>query len=82
VITTLSISGMSCNHCVQHVSNALRAVGGVARVDVDLDAGKATIDHGEVTTTAELIGAVESAGYAANANATSAEACSSTTSRL
>jgi Cu2+-exporting ATPase len=77
VTTTLAISGMSCNHCVQHVTKALRGVGGVARVEVDLGAGKATIEHGEVTTTAELIGAVESAGYAA----TSGAAWSSTTAR-
>jgi Cu2+-exporting ATPase len=63
VITTLRISGMTCNHCVQHVTRALRGVRGVARVDVDLGASQATVDHGDDTRMAELIAAVESAGY-------------------
>ena len=66
MITTLRISGMTCNHCVQHVTRALRGVGGVAQVEVDLGAGRAMVDHGDQTTLASLIGAVESAGYAAS----------------
>ena len=64
MITTLRINGMSCNKCVQHVGDALRAVAGVTAVDVNLPDRRATVTHGAVVM-AELIAAVESAGYEA-----------------
>ena len=65
MITTLRISGMTCNRSVQHVTRAIQAVSGVVRVEVDLKAGRATVDHGDAATTTLLVGAVESAGYEA-----------------
>jgi copper chaperone len=62
VITTLSINGMSCNNCVRHLGDALRAVPGVSEVDVSLPDRRATITHDDVAAT-ELVAAVESAGY-------------------
>jgi copper chaperone CopZ len=64
VITTLSIGGMSCNNCVRHVGDALKAVPGVSAVEVSLPDQRATVTHGGVAP-AELIAAVESAGYEA-----------------
>ena len=64
MITTLSINGMSCNNCVQHVGGALRAVPGVTAVDVSLPDRRATVTHEAVAPSA-LIAAVESAGYEA-----------------
>jgi copper chaperone len=64
VITTLSINGMSCNNCVRHVGDALRAVPGVSAVDVSLPDRRATITHDDVAAGA-LVAAVESAGYEA-----------------
>lgn len=40
---TLEVKGMSCNHCVASVTEALSKVPGVTKVDVDLLAAKATI---------------------------------------
>jgi copper chaperone len=62
VITTLRIGGMSCNNCVRHVGDALRAVPGVSTVEVSLPERRATVTHGDVAA-AELVAAVESAGY-------------------
>jgi copper chaperone CopZ len=62
VITTLSIGGMSCNNCVRHVGDALRAVPGVTAVEVSLPERRATVTHGDVGP-ADLVAAVESAGY-------------------
>jgi copper chaperone len=63
MIQTLIISGMSCQHCVRAVSDALSAVEGVDSVEVDLDAGSAKVDgRAEI---AALIAAVVAAGYAA-----------------
>ena len=60
---TLSISGMTCNHCVANVDKALKAVSGVESVLVTLEPGSA-----EVTGSAAreaLIKAVTDAGYEA-----------------
>ena len=39
----LTIKGMMCAHCQKHVFDALSAMPGVTKVDVDLAAGKAKV---------------------------------------
>jgi copper chaperone CopZ len=63
VITTLRISGMTCNGCVRHVDKALRALAGVSAVEVSLAEQAAKVTHGDATTLPAMIAAVESAGY-------------------
>ena len=59
----LSISGMTCGHCVASTKKALQAVSGVASVEVDLEPGEAVITG---TANSEvLIAAVIDAGYEA-----------------
>jgi copper chaperone CopZ len=65
VITTLRITGMSCNNCVRHVGDALRGVAGVTGVDVSLPA-TANVTHDRPIDQAQLLAAVESAGYEAS----------------
>jgi len=65
VITTLRITGMTCNGCVRHVDKALRGVPGVTAVEVSLPEGRAKIVHEEQASASALVAAVESAGYAA-----------------
>jgi copper chaperone len=65
VITTLRITGMTCNHCVHSVGAALRTVAGVSAVDVDLAGGSARVTHVETATIAQLVEAVTAAGYSA-----------------
>ena len=63
MITTLRITGMTCNGCVRHVDKALREVAGVSAVEVSLPDQRAKVVH-----EAELVGllaAVEAAGYRA-----------------
>ena len=59
-----AVGGMSCQRCVQSVNAALRTLPGVQQVDVDLDAGQASVtcDPGRVSV-AELRKAVEEAGF-------------------
>lgn len=69
--TTISVSGMTCGHCVSAVSEELEAIEGVEAVDVDLNAGG--ISTVTITATKELspsdIGeAVAEAGYLVVAN--------------
>jgi copper chaperone len=63
----LDVSGMTCNNCVRHVREALEKVAGVAEVEVDLGAGRATVKHGGGAVLASLIAAVDDAGYEAKA---------------
>jgi copper chaperone CopZ len=67
VITTLRITGMTCNGCVRHVGQALRAVPGVSTVEVSLPEGTAKIVHDESASLNAMLAAVESAGYEAAA---------------
>ena len=65
MITTLRVTGMTCNGCRKHVDSALREVPGVTAVQVDLEGGQAKVVHDGATAPAALIAAVEGAGYAA-----------------
>ncbi len=65
MITTLRVSGMTCNGCVKHVDAALREVPGVTAVEVELASGRAKV-VGEAAAAA-LIAAVTNAGYEAAA---------------
>lgn len=62
--TTLKISGMSCQNCVRHVTEALKSVKGVTEVAVDLVSGDAKVEHANGSTDL-LIEAVTEAGYEA-----------------
>jgi copper chaperone len=42
---TLEVTGMSCDHCVKAVTNALSAIAGVADVSVNLKGGKVSFSH-------------------------------------
>jgi copper ion binding protein len=59
---TLSVEGMSCNHCVNHVKNALADLSGIASVMVDL-ATKTAVVEGESLDDAAMRAAVIDAGY-------------------
>jgi copper chaperone CopZ len=63
--TTLNIGGMTCQNCVKHVREALLAVPGVKEADVDLDAGKARVEHESGTQPQQLVAVVVEEGYEA-----------------
>jgi copper chaperone CopZ len=63
VITTLRITGMTCNGCVRHVDAALRKVPGVTAVEVALP-DRAKVVHN--ATVGQLVEAVTVAGYQAD----------------
>ena len=60
----LEVSGMTCGNCVGHVEEALLAVDGVRRADVDLESGHATVE-GESMDAVQLVEAVTESGYEA-----------------
>lgn len=64
--TTLKVQGMTCQHCVRSVTQALESKDGVSRAEVDLQAGRARVDYDDRRVTArELASAVAEEGYEA-----------------
>ncbi len=57
----LKVTGMTCDHCVRAVTQAVRAVPGAGKVSVDLASGALTV-HGSPDVSA-LRAAVEAEGY-------------------
>ena len=60
---TLSVTGMTCDHCVRSVTKTLQAVAGVEKVSVSLDTGRARVDGN--ASPGVLIQAIEEEGYKA-----------------
>jgi copper chaperone len=59
---TLTIEGMSCQHCVMRVKKAIDAVAGVSKSDVVI--GRAVVSFDETKTSKQEISvAVEKSGY-------------------
>jgi len=63
-ILELKITGMTCDHCVRSVTNALQDVPGVVAATVNLGAGLAVVE-GDHLDPAALIAAVQEEGYEA-----------------
>ena len=64
--TTVSVSGMTCGHCISAVTEELEALEGVEAVDVELNAGAistVTITSSKELAPAEIGEAVAEAGY-------------------
>ena len=62
----LEISGMSCDHCVSHVKSALESIEGVSQAEVSLENHEAEVTLSDQVIDADLIAAVEQAGYQAD----------------
>jgi copper chaperone CopZ len=61
--TVLHIKGMSCDHCVRYVTEALEGVAGVQSVSVSLKEETATVEHKDELPLAALKDAVVEADY-------------------
>lgn len=59
----ISIEGMSCSHCVNHVKEALSELNGVTNVDVNLDAKTAVIEASADVKDEDIKFAIDDAGY-------------------
>ena len=60
-MTTASIAGMTCAHCVRAVFTALGGVPGISRADVSI--GRAVIDHDGTASHESIAEAISIAGY-------------------
>jgi len=61
---TITVEGMSCEHCERTVVEALAAVDGVRDATADREAGSATVEGDPEA--AALVAAVADAGYEAS----------------
>jgi copper chaperone len=59
----ISIEGMSCNHCVNHVKEALSELNGVSSVEVNLASKYADIEANADVKDEDIKFAIEDAGY-------------------
>jgi copper ion binding protein len=60
---TMTIEGMSCNHCKMRVEKALSAVEGVSTVEVNLEDKIAVLEITSDVADSILTEAVDDAGY-------------------
>lgn len=59
----ISIEGMSCEHCVNHVTTALNELVGVSKVEVNLAAKNAIIEASQEVSNEDIKDAIDEAGY-------------------
>ncbi|HTK67914.1 MAG TPA: heavy-metal-associated domain-containing protein [Pseudonocardia sp.] len=62
-LTSVTVSGMSCQHCVNAITEELSALNGVTSVDVTLSSGIVTLKSDHKLSEAEIAAAVDEAGY-------------------
>jgi len=63
-VSTWTVTGMTCGHCVASVSEEVREIDGVESVDVVLETGAVTVTSSTPLDRAAVEAAVEEAGYA------------------
>lgn len=60
----IKVDGMTCNNCVETVTNTLKSINGVDNVNVSLEKAQASVSFDEeVTSLAILKKAIENAGF-------------------
>jgi len=65
----LKVEGMTCEHCVQTVTEAVGKMSGVEKVDVSLEQKEVTVDFDESQTEMEKISVqIVEAGFEVNGN--------------
>jgi copper ion binding protein len=64
MLTTYTVTGMTCEHCVNAVSEELGRLDGVSDVQVDLPTGAVTVTSDRELDPEAVRAAVDEAGYA------------------
>ena len=63
VVTTITVAGMSCTHCVKAVTEEMSKLEGVAAVDVDLASGRVRVESDRELAASVIAEAIDEAGY-------------------
>jgi copper ion binding protein len=61
--TQIKVSGMTCSHCVNSVTEELQEIAGVTEVKVELESGEVTIESAAELNASEISAAIKEAGY-------------------
>ncbi len=62
-MTTIKVSGMGCENCVRHVTEAIEGLPGVKDVKVDLTSGQVSFENSESVNMDRIRALIEEAGY-------------------
>jgi copper chaperone len=57
------VPDISCQHCVNAITKEVSLLDGVQRVQVDLGDKTVTVEHAQQVTTAQIVAAINEAGY-------------------
>lgn len=63
MVQTIRVTGMTCQNCVRHVSQALSVLPGVRSASVDLESGSVRLETERQIPADELRTALDEAGY-------------------
>ena len=61
--TEYTVTGMTCQHCIDAVTKEVGGIEGVTGVDVDLDSGRVSVRSEQPVDDAAVRAAVDEAGY-------------------
>jgi copper ion binding protein len=61
--STFTVKGMTCGHCVNHVTKEVKKIAGVTAVDITLESGAVAITSDSGVSPADVEAAVVEAGY-------------------
>lgn len=61
----IRIVGMKDQHCVRLVANAIQDLPSIGQVEVSLEKGEASVEHGRFVSPDDIVQAIADAGYEA-----------------
>ena len=62
-MTTMKVKGMSCQHCVMAVNKALKEIGGLKDISVDLEKGEVAFNETKPVDKTLIKDKIKKAGY-------------------
>lgn len=62
-VESFNVAGMTCQHCVNAVTEEVAKVAGVTSVDIDLETGTVSVESESPVDRAAVAAAVDEAGY-------------------
>jgi len=62
---TIRIAGMKDEECVRAVANAIQDLPSIGYMEVSLEKGEATVEHGSFISPGDIYQAIEDAGFGA-----------------
>ena len=60
---TIKISGMKDEECVRAVANAIQDLPSIGHIEVSLEKGEASVEHGRFVSPDDILQAIVDAGY-------------------